>query len=102
MSEMETVECCTHGEQQATFVCRHIVQSLEDNRARGFWWSSESDERGRPDAWCSKCEEVVAKSGGWDEESEKFAGVSLLCGSCYDEAKELNFDDQRKWWQVWK
>jgi len=31
MSEPENyVECCEHGKQQATYVCQHTVQTLED------------------------------------------------------------------------
>jgi len=42
----------------------------------------------RGDAWCSACEEVRVREGGstgdWNERSEAFAGIKLLCGACYD------------------
>ena len=86
--------------QQATYVCQHILQTLRDGIPRGFWSSSESPENPRPDSWCSECEEVANAAGGWDDESEAFAGVSLLCGSCYDRAKRMNVSS--KWWQFWR
>ncbi|MDX1757165.1 MAG: hypothetical protein R3175_14000 [Marinobacter sp.] len=96
------VECCKHGRQQATFVCQHIVQSLQDGKPRGFWWSQESPDNPRPDAWCSECEEVVNRVGEWNDESEAFAGVRLLCGACYDRAKALNAARNRHWWAFWR
>jgi len=32
-----------------------------------------------PDAWCNDCELIRAEHGGWNEESEKLAKISLLC-----------------------
>lgn len=84
------LECAQHGRQPATFVCQHIVQTLKDGEPRGFWWADDQDTP-RPDAWCSACEAKVQESGGeWNDENETFAGVKLLCASCYDKAKEIN------------
>jgi hypothetical protein len=82
--------CDEHGEQQATCVCRHIIQTLRDEVPRGFW-TSEDPDNPRPDAWCDECEANVQAAGGeWNEESEALAGVSLLCGACYDRAAAIN------------
>jgi hypothetical protein len=84
------VECREHGPQQATFVCRHLVASLRDRRPVGFR-TAEDAGNPRPDAWCDACEAKVWTTGGeWTDESEGFAGVSLLCGACYDAARRLN------------
>ena len=38
-----------------------------------------------------ECEAKVQETGGvWNDESETFAGVMLLCSSCYDLAKAIN------------
>lgn len=100
IDEERYVECCEHGKQPATFVCQHIVQSLRDGKSRGFWSSEESPDNPRPDSWCSECEEVVNRVGEWNDESEAFAGVKLLCGACYDRAKAMNSRENKKWWQV--
>jgi len=85
-----TVECDTHGEQQQTFVCQHLVRALSTGEKVGFFWSSEP----RGDAWCSACEDVRIRDGGitgeWNERSEKFAGIKLLCGACYDRLRTLH------------
>jgi hypothetical protein len=84
------VRCERHGLQDETFVCQHVVSSLHDRAPRGFHWSQGSDQH-RPDAWCSECNERL-RQGGWEwtRETEQAAGVRLLCGACYDEAKALN------------
>ena len=84
------VECDQHGLQPATFVCQHIVRSLQDGQPRGFWSSEQHPADPRPDSWCDACEEMVNRVGEWNDEAEAFAGVTLLCGACYDRAKALN------------
>jgi len=89
-AKQNLVECDELGPQQATFVCQHIVSGLRENTPYGFWWSGDSDSA-RPDAWCTACDEfLMSHGGGWNDESEAFAGVTLLFGSCYDRAKEMN------------
>jgi hypothetical protein len=88
-SKENSVACERHGPQPETFVCQHIVQTLRDRRPVGFYWSTES-QSARPDAWCSACNERVDAAGGeWTPEAEAAAGVSVLCATCYDEAKAL-------------
>jgi hypothetical protein len=83
------VECPEHGSQPATFVCQHIVQSLYEQQPVGFFPADDPDNP-RPDAWCGACEARVQSAGGeWTDESETLAGVSLLCGACYDRAKSI-------------
>ena len=88
--EAYNVECLTHGKQPATFVCQHILETLNDGIPRGFWWSTEDPENPRPDAWCNECEIKVNEAGEWNDETEGFAGVKLICGVCYDKVRALN------------
>ena len=84
----DKVKCKTHGEQEAAYVCQHIVQSMHTGIPVGFHWP-ESDQR-RPDAWCSTCEVARAQgSGEWTEELVKLLDVKILCGACYDHAKDI-------------
>ena len=84
------VECESHGPQEATFVCSHLVASLPLGKAIGFFWDP-GEESSRGDAWCAECEEVRIRCGGdWNDESEAFAKIKLLCGGCWDRLKELN------------
>ena len=87
---VKKAECAKHGAQEAAFVCQHIVQGVQDGRARGFW-SADDPENPRPDAWCTACDEKVAATGGeWTDETQAFANVMLLCGVCYDDARSQN------------
>jgi len=55
--------CIVHGEQDETFVCQHIPQSLSMGEKVGFFWA-EGSEQLRPDAWCSSCEEKRQANNG--------------------------------------
>ena len=83
------VQCRVHGESEATFVCRHIAGSLDTGEAVGFYWPRDSLSN-RPDAWCGECERVrVAEGGDWTDKADAFLGVKLICGGCYDRAKNI-------------
>lgn len=91
---MDRLECEQHGTQQACFVCHHLAGSLRDNRPVGYVCSVEGDNP-RPDAWCYGCEEKRLEchpNGDWCDESESFAGITLVCGLCYDRLREFNRD----------
>jgi hypothetical protein len=91
--EVNTVDCEQHGQQPETFVCQHVVQSLYTNKRVGFRWADDP-ENPRPDAWCTACNELLSEAGGeWNDRTESFAGVKLLCGACYDRAREINLSD---------
>jgi hypothetical protein len=86
-----TVHCEVHGDQQETFVCRHVAETLQSAKPVGFWWADDRHNP-RPDAWCTACNEVLREEGGeWNKRSESFADIKLLCGGCYDRARDLNF-----------
>ncbi len=84
------VDCDEHGPQEATFVCCHLAGSLRTGKPVGFYNSGEPCG----DAWCSACEEVRIREGGetgdWNDRSEAFADITLLCRACYDEIRKLN------------
>ena len=91
MSQSNQVVCHSHGLQPETFVCQHIAQSLKTGQAVGFFWPAGSDEE-RPDAWCLACEERArVTDGDWIGEAAAHLGLSILCASCYDNAKAINF-----------
>lgn len=86
MSDLnEQITCERHGESHATFVCGHLPGSL----GAGFFVAEESADP-RPDAWCQRCDEVVASRGDWDDVSEAFADVTVVCAGCYDEIRKDN------------
>ena len=81
----EVVTCEVDGKSHATFVCRHLAR----NAGLGFFWSETPDDP-RPDAWCGACDEVLEREGGWNDRSEPFAKVTLICAACYDRARLRN------------
>jgi hypothetical protein len=87
---IDVINCQTHGPQEETFVCEHLVKALDTGEMVGFFWSGEP----RGDAWCSACEEVRIREGGitgdWNERSEKFAKIKILCGACYDQLRVMH------------
>jgi hypothetical protein len=92
VAEPNLIECDRHGRQQETFVCQHILNSLRTRKAVGFFWPAEAVDEERPDARCSDCDRRVQKTGGdWIGEAAEHLGLTLLCASCYDEAKAINF-----------
>ena len=43
-------------------------------------------------AWCDACDEVLVEAGEWNEKSEAFAKIKLVCDRCFFEMKKLNQD----------
>lgn len=79
------VSCERDGQNHATFVCRHLAR----NAGLGFFCSEDPDDP-RPDAWCGACDEVLQREGEWNDRSEPFAHVTLICAGCYDRARLRN------------
>jgi hypothetical protein len=79
------VECRIHGTSHATFVCQHLPKG----QGRGFFCADDSDDP-QPDAWCAECEKVRLAAGEWNDTSEKFARITLLCAGCYEVVKRRN------------
>lgn len=90
--KQKKVECDQHGHSRPAFVCQH----LDCKTARGFHEAFDTYkgmELGKDDdfqAWCDECEIVRVEHGEWNEESESFAQIKLVCESCYFELKEFN------------
>jgi len=88
------IECDTHGTTDATFICNHLLQG--EQRGFNLGIDPENPDDLCPDAWCDECEKVLDDEGEWNEKSEKFADIKLLCSKCYEETRERNWiqDDE--------
>ena len=85
------VECCDHGLRNRAYVCQHLVTS----EFTGFWESFDSDStkiynNDELNAWCDECDKILLEQGEWNDISEAFAGIKLICDVCFFEMKELN------------
>ena len=88
MSE-KLVECAAHGDCRPAYVCSHVLASLQDDQARGFFWSRDDD--GCINAWCQNCDDVLERVGGsWNDEAEAHAQIKLVCEACALRVAELN------------
>ena len=83
------VECEVHGKQTATFVCNHLVRG--DKLGFNYGYDPEYPDDLYPDAWCDECESVLEAEGEWNEKSEAFADIKVLCSTCYEECRERNW-----------
>lgn len=77
------LRCDRHGLSTATFVCRHLLDSLGDGVSRGFFYTSLHAEE-EPCAWCSACDSMLEQGGGsWTAELEKKAEINVICYGCF-------------------
>lgn len=92
----DKIHCDTHGESEKAYVCTHLVG---ERTGLGFNRTEPTQDNPFPDAWCDNCDLIRTAHGGWNEESEKLASISLLCSGCYERARIRNerpnvtFDD---------
>jgi hypothetical protein len=88
---MERVQCRVHGTQDKTYVCQHIADGLIARKRVGFFWTTDDPENPRPDAWCTECN-ARTKDNGWEWVGEALEHLkpTLLCGACYDLAKQFH------------
>ena len=88
MSNSENkVECGTHGTSTATFVCQHLVSGEKLGFNCGY--DPEEPNAIYPDAWCDECEKVLDAEGEWNDRSESFADIKLLCAYCYEDLSKI-------------
>lgn len=92
MSENQNkVECCDHGLRNRAYVCQHLVRS----EFKGFWEPFDSDStktynNDELNAWCDECDIILNEQGEWNDISEAFAGIKLICDVCFFGMKDLN------------
>ncbi len=80
---MTRIRCGTHGEQDETFVCVHIVESLKDGEARGFVWNVSD---GVFEALCETCNDLSEAEFA----ARQHEIVARLCFGCFQDAAALN------------
>jgi hypothetical protein len=97
MSEDDrAVECDAHGRSDAAFVCKHLA-CARPNAVLGFHQAQidpQNREWGDLQGWCDRCDEVFLAEGEWNDASEAFAGITLVCSGCFFEIKARHGDNQ--------
>jgi uncharacterized protein YjaG (DUF416 family) len=90
-AEKKVVECCTHGNRFPAYVCQHL--NLHTPVGFNEPFNSDPDVTYANDelnAWCDACDTVLTEAGEWNDESEAFAKIKLICDACFFEMKKLN------------
>ncbi|EJL74393.1 DUF6882 domain-containing protein [Chryseobacterium populi] len=90
--KQKVVECGKHGHSRPAFVCDHLDLETPKGFEEAFdtYKGMELEEEDDFQAWCNECEKIRLEHDGWNEESEKFAQIQLICEDCYFELKEFN------------
>jgi hypothetical protein len=89
MSDQDIIECDTHGTSTATYICKHLVQG--ENLGFNIGFDPENPFDLYPDAWCDECDKILDEEGEWNERSESFADIKIVCTQCYMNARERNW-----------
>lgn len=78
---------CGHPNKTGGY-CRRRV------RGGGYCWQHSQSKliviQDDLQAWSNDCENIRRKHNGWNEESEQYAQIKLICENCYFEIKNLN------------
>jgi hypothetical protein len=87
--ERRSIDCGAHGARPMTLVCKHLVGAT----GAGWHWALHPEDLDGcwPDAWCDRCEAVVAAERGWTERADAAAGFVGVCDVCYETARERNW-----------
>jgi hypothetical protein len=88
LSRTSVVECPEHGQRKPAFICKHLQHGIRI----GFFQPDEGPNSEEPweMAWCEDCNKVLAQEGEWNDRSEAFAGVMLICDGCFEIIRERN------------
>jgi len=74
------VRCDQHGRSEPCYVCEHLLTG----KGLGFIAGGDPRQR-RPDAWCARCDSLVANLPSWDEvPPDRHPRIVLVCGGCYE------------------
>ena len=82
------MECARHGTHRPAFICQH----LHVGEGIGFNLADESFDPEWPfqSAWCDQCDQVLLREGEWNDVSEGFAKIMLICEGCLEEIRNRN------------
>ena len=76
--------CERHGKSNPTYVCEHILLSLQDNQTRGFHWHKDDDDELQAFCeWCWNADDDEWKASG-------SGNCKLLCLECFKQVALLN------------
>ncbi len=78
-----SVNCPDHGHVRPAFVCRHLFEQLLHREFTPIGFLEPDAQSEEPNGWCRQCDAVMGRERGWNDASEEFAGVKLVCSECF-------------------
>jgi hypothetical protein len=92
LNKNSVMECSRHGLRRPAFICTH----LQYGEALGFHQSIELPDPELPfqNAWCDECEAILLEEGEWNDRSERFARVMVICEGCLEEIRKRNLRER--------
>lgn len=90
--KQKIIDCAIHGFRRPAFICQHLNLKNKNGFEEAFTtypkMALNDDESFQ--AWCNECEEIRVQHDGWNEQSEKFSKIKLICEDCYFDIKAFN------------
>lgn len=81
---MAQMNCPIHGDQRQTLVCQHIVDTVNDGKARGFHWNRRDGSE--YEAVCTECKQIPESQ----QKTRLAPIVRGICIQCFAEAGRKN------------
>ncbi len=80
-----TLQCGTHGEREARFVCDHLFRNLRAaSPQRLIYFEPEhAAHEPTPAIWCEACEAVIQSEGEINEAVHEVARFHAVCDFCF-------------------
>jgi hypothetical protein len=86
VGRQKDIVCKVHGPAPAALACRHVLAGV------ACGWHVGPGDGTHPDAWCDRCDEMLASGGDWTIEMARQSEMTVTCAYCYDLAKQRNRD----------
>jgi hypothetical protein len=89
----EQVVCKKHGKMDYALVCCHLRDQTDDANPIEYYRATDESTSETSDVenvWCKACDDVLLHEGEWNDTSESFADVQVVCVSCLAAIKLRN------------
>lgn len=95
--KQKTVDCGVHGFSRPAYICQHLNVNESNGFEEAFIATKgmDLDDDDAFAAWCNECETIRIENDGWNDVSENFANIKLVCEDCYFELKEQSEREEK-------
>lgn len=93
MAQEKKVECENHGLRKPAFICQHLNKISKTGFYEPFPDPDNPASSDELQAWCDECEKIRSAEGEWNDKSESFAKIKLICDECFFDIKKFNIEN---------